>query len=161
MCIFFKHTPSDKEKTENIFDRNLAMGILIAEDDPDMANLYASTLKSLGHKVYVTHNGEECLSVYRYALSKTANKSFPIDVIIVDYAMPKKDGVSLTKDILKHRPDQRIIFVSAHGNLLLSELEKIDGRIEFLTKPVSLISLVAKVEGKRIKDVTRALQQSQ
>ena len=135
----------------------MKLKVLIAEDEPDMAELYAETLRGSGHGVFITKDGEECLTIYRYAVMKAkenANMS-PFDVVVVDYSMPKKDGVTLVKEILAENPKQKIIFVSAHGNLLLPELEKLNGDIDFLSKPVSTLALAAKVEGKRVKDVTR------
>ena len=139
----------------------LKLKILIAEDEPDMAELYAETLRRLGHGVFITKDGEECLSAYRYATMKAKENSAmsPFDVVIVDYSMPKKDGVTLTKEILAENPKQKIIFVSAHGNILLNELEGLHGDIDFLSKPVSTMALAAKVEGKRVKDVVRSMQQ--
>ncbi len=34
--------------------------------------------------------------------------------MILDYKMPKKDGLQVAKDILELKPDQRIIFASAY-----------------------------------------------
>ena len=138
----------------------MPLKILIAEDDEDIAYQYAESLKSLGHGVFVTKDGEECLSAYRYGLMKSFDNRSPFDVVVVDYAMPKKNGVELAKAILAEQPKQKIIFVSAHGNLLLEDLEEFGSNVEFLSKPVSILALIAKIEGKRIKDVTRAVKYS-
>ena len=73
----------------------MPLKILIAEDDEDIAYQYAESLKSLGHGVFVTKDGEECLSAYRYGLMKSLENRSPFDVVVVDYAMPKKNGVEL------------------------------------------------------------------
>ena len=38
----------------------------------------------------------------------------PFDAVILDYRMPRKDGLEVAKEILELNPRQRIIFASAY-----------------------------------------------
>lgn len=132
--------------------------ILIAEDDDDIGYQYQIALDELGHDVYLTKDGQECIKNYDYALSfNNENRLTPYDVVVIDYLMPVKDGLTLTKEILKKCPEQRIIIVTGHGPKLLSELNDFDGQVEVLTKPISLTALIARIENKRQKDIAKKM----
>ncbi len=136
----------------------MTLKILIAEDEEDIARQYQMTLDALGHEVYLTKNGEECLKNYDYALSINNEKHLtPYDVVVIDYLMPIKDGLSLAKEILEKCPEQRIIFVTGHGPKLLSELNDFDGQVEVLIKPIPLTTLIARIENKRQKEIAKKL----
>ena len=108
----------------------MALKILIAEDEEDIARQYQMVLDALGHEVYLTKNGEECIKKYDYALTFNEKRLTPYDVVVIDYLMPVKDGLSLTKEILKKCPNQRIIIVTAHGPKLLPRLIELEGQVE-------------------------------
>lgn len=133
----------------------MVLKILIAEDDDDIAVQYKMILEECGHLVYRARNGQECLNAYRYGLINFQSKKSdsPFDVVLVDYLMPIKDGVTLTKEILQLNPEQRVIFVTAYGSELLEKVKDFDQKVEILTKPLPLTALVAKIEKKRQQEV--------
>lgn len=129
------------------------MKILIAEDEDDISQLYYRILKKRGHDVIITHDGNECLNFYMNEINNPEKS--PIDVVVLDHIMPGKDGVQTTKEILKENPNQRIAFVSAFGEKLLSGLEGLTNNIEFLSKPTTpqnLINFIEKVSKSNWKD---------
>jgi DNA-binding response OmpR family regulator len=85
------------------------MKVLIAEDEPEIWKPYKIALESRKHKVVIAEDGEECLREYKkelsrkqkdgteYLLSTTAT---PFDAVVLDYRMPKKDGMEVAKEIL-------------------------------------------------------------
>jgi CheY-like chemotaxis protein len=46
--------------------------------------------------------------------SFSRSRHLPFDAVVLDYRMPKKDGLEVAKEILKMYPEQRIIFASAY-----------------------------------------------
>ena len=124
-----------------------------------MNEMYRDTLEPLGHQIKTTESAEECITEYKNALSKES--TLPFDAVIIDYLMPQKNGITLAKEILAEEPNQRIIFVSAHGNLISEEIKNIKGSIEFMSKPVSVMSLAAKIEGISEKEIAQRLQGAQ
>ncbi len=106
--------------------------ILVAEDDPSVARLYAAYAQSRGHQVLVAKDGAETLV--------TAASELP-DLVLLDIAMPKVDGRDVLKQ-LKANPKTRpipVLVITAYGgdqNLrdLLLEL----GAFDVLEKPVDL-----------------------
>src|SRR2546426_4166067 len=99
------------------------MKILIAEDEKDVLAAYRVALAAAGHEVIVTENGEDCINLYRQYfeqfkrdsnLDRTPKQRAPFDAVLLDYRMPKKDGMEVAKEVLELYPRQRIIFASAY-----------------------------------------------
>ena len=104
------------------------MKILIAEDESDLLSQYKEILEQNNHEVITTSNGDECLLSYRKGYEKWAKKKnedsspdTPFDVLILDYQMPKKNGLDVAKEIISIVPNQRIIFASAFVENTLQE----------------------------------------
>jgi DNA-binding response OmpR family regulator len=114
--------------------------ILVAEDDPSVARLYAAYAQSRGHSVIVAKDGAETLV--------TAAAERP-DLVLLDIGMPKLDGRDVLKE-LKANPRTTaipVLVVTALGgdqNLrdLLLEL----GALDVLEKPVDLAIAFDKAE---------------
>ncbi len=47
----------------------MSLKVLIAEDEEDIAHQYRMALDALGHEVFLTNNGEECIKNYTYSLN--------------------------------------------------------------------------------------------
>ena len=79
--------------------------ILVADDEPLIAQVVAETLAAEGYEVETASNGRE-------ALEKIPLRSF--DLILCDLRMPELDGVGLYRELEKVHPDllRRIAFVT-------------------------------------------------
>jgi DNA-binding response OmpR family regulator len=121
--------------------------ILICEDEEQIGKMYKMALEAAGHRVVLTHNGERCLSEFEHALT-----DLPFDVVVLDYKLPDMTGDIIANKIFSENPDQRIFFVSAYGNTALTNLGPTGDKINFLTKPVSLVTLVEKIEETEEED---------
>jgi two-component system, chemotaxis family, chemotaxis protein CheY len=131
--------------------------ILIAEDEIGIAETYQVVLESRGHKVTKTHDGIECVSAYRKTLSELDDppelleKNPPFDVVILDYFMPRLDGLQAAKLILSANKHQRIILASAYVKSTLEESVKfLQMVVELLEKPFDLERLVTIVEDNKV-----------
>ncbi|MDX9883177.1 MAG: response regulator [Prolixibacteraceae bacterium] len=115
------------------------MRILVADDNPVNQKLVYYTLKRF-YEIETANNGEEVLSLV---------KSKPIDLILMDLAMPVMDGVRATEEIrmMEKEGNNRIpiIFITT------SDIEKDRvnclsiGADDYLVKPVDTEVLIAKV----------------
>ncbi|MFL6496042.1 MAG: response regulator [Nitrososphaera sp.] len=82
----------------------------------------------------------------------------PFDVVILDYRMPKKDGLQVAKEILEINPKQRIIFASAYVKDTLEEsVKELKRVVELLQKPFSLSKLLDTVENREAYEGLRML----
>ena len=78
-----------------------------------------------------------------------ASSSSPFDVVVLDYRMPKKDGLEVAKEILALNASQRIIFASAFVKEILREpVKELRQVVELMQKPFLPQALVDVVEDK-------------
>lgn len=113
--------------------------ILIAEDEPDIRELVAFTLRFAGHEVTTTANGEEALH--------QASELIP-DLILMDVRMPRMTGYDACR-AMKSDPalkDIPIVFLSAKGQdaEIQSGLEA--GAEDYLLKPFAPDQLTDRVK---------------
>lgn len=78
---------------------------LIVDDDPDMALLTATTIELADHGLVVSgiaSSGDEALRML-----------VDVDVVVLDYRMPERNGLEVAADILAAWPDTDIVMFSA------------------------------------------------
>jgi two-component system chemotaxis response regulator CheY len=66
------------------------------------------------------------------------------DILLMDYRMPIKDGVSATREITHIDPNSKIIFLSADETARNQALAA--GAISFLVKPVRFSHLIKTID---------------
>ncbi|MFA6397070.1 MAG: response regulator [Sulfurimonas sp.] len=104
------------------------LSVLIAEDEDELRNSLANTLRLLFKEVDVAEDG-------RIAYAKYAQKQY--DIVISDINMPNMDGARLAKLLRQVNPKQKIIICTAHTDSpLLLDLVRVTVD-EFLIKPIS------------------------
>lgn len=125
----------------------MGLQILSGEDNEFAALQYKKVFEKNMHKITIARDGEECVAKYKASLESCAPESTPFDVVLLDFVMPKKNGVRVAKEILDMRPNQKIIFASAFGSGVLEDASAIlKDSIEILQKPFSLEFLLKKIE---------------
>lgn len=111
--------------------------LLIVEDDPTMSEMLAYNLRREGFEVDTATDGQTGLAM--------AN-SPEISLMIVDLMLPGLDGMQITREARRRRPDLIILMLTAKGE----EKVRIDGFVagvdDFLAKPFSMSELVARVK---------------
>ncbi|GAB4486886.1 MAG: hypothetical protein Fur0016_16940 [Anaerolineales bacterium] len=113
--------------------------IVIAEDEPDIRELIAFTLRFAGYEVIAGSNGEE-----GYQLAKAERP----DLVMLDVRMPKLTGYEACKRI-KAEPELTnvpVIFLSAKGQENEIEQGFAAGAEEYLLKPFAPDQLVERVK---------------
>ena len=142
----------------------IAMKILIAEDDKDTASSYKMALGQRNHRVTLTDNGEECLKIYHEELQGIKYKTNatehiqPFDAVILDYKIPKINGMEVAKEILAINSHQRIVFASAYVKETLEEsIKHLKQVVELMQKPFGPDALIDTVEDKEIYSELRKL----
>lgn len=75
----------------------------------------------------------------------------PFDVVVLDYRMPKRDGMEVAKEILELNPNQRIIFASAYVKETLEDsVKQLKQVVELMQKPFEADALVDTIEDKEV-----------
>jgi len=113
--------------------------ILIAEDERDIRDLVAFTLRFAGHEVFAASNGEE-------AVEMTPNVN--PDLILMDVRMPRMTGYEACK-VIKTNPDLKdipVVFLSAKGQESEIQQGLEAGAEEYLLKPFAPDQLTSHVK---------------
>ena len=113
--------------------------ILIAEDERDIRDLVAFTLRFAGHEVVAAANGEEAVQL--------APKENP-DLILMDVRMPRMTGYEACK-IMKTMPgikDVPVVFLTARGQESEIQQGLGAGAEEYLLKPFAPDQLTERVK---------------
>jgi DNA-binding response OmpR family regulator len=112
--------------------------IVIAEDEPDIRDLIAFTLRFAGHEVITGSNGEE-----GYHLARQEHP----DLVMLDVRMPRMTGYEACQRI-KAEPGlgtTPVVFLSAKGQENEIEQGLAAGAEEYLLKPFAPDQLVERV----------------
>jgi DNA-binding response OmpR family regulator len=118
--------------------------ILIAEDEPDIRELVAFTLRFAGYEVVTAANGEEAVQL--------AVKEMP-DLALMDVRMPRMTGYDACR-AMKSNPylkDIPVVFLSAKGqeSEIATGIEA--GAEEYLLKPFAPDQLTERVRAILVK----------
>ena len=103
--------------------------VLLAEDEPLVRSLIASTLHDRGYHVLQACNGKEALEVAQ------KHSSQAIHLLLTDLVMPYMGGVELARQFKSLRPDTRVLFTSGYPDEALVYQNTPDPNIEFIQKP--------------------------
>ncbi|MCK5454048.1 MAG: response regulator, partial [Calditrichia bacterium] len=121
--------------------------ILVIDDEKNIRRSMELVLKSEGYSVISAESGE--------AAMKLIQKEQP-DAIFLDVMLPKKDGLSILREIKATHSDIDIIMISGHATLGMAVEATKAGAYDFLEKPLQkekiLLILNHLFENKRIKD---------
>jgi len=112
--------------------------VLIVDDDPDILDVLEISLSEENYEILKAADGEEAIRII---------KSKPLDLVLLDYAMPKMNGrqvcMEVKKDILlRHLP---IIMVTGKGEVN-DKVGGIDaGADDYIVKPFEPKELLARI----------------
>ncbi|MBI2302114.1 MAG: response regulator [Armatimonadetes bacterium] len=111
--------------------------VLLIEDNERVREVFAAYLEHDGWAVALATDGLEGLD---------AALADPPDLIVTDIMMPRLDGLEMLRR-MRAEPallEVPVLVVSAQGGLL-NDLERLPGRLRYLTKPVSLSGFLGAV----------------
>ncbi len=110
------------------------VSIFIVDDDENLHRVYRSFFTMKGIDVIASaFDGSEAVKIFGKLNPRP-------DILLMDYRMPIKDGVSTTKEIRQMDPASKIIFLSADETARDQALKA--GAISFLIKPVRFAHLL-------------------
>ena len=113
--------------------------ILIAEDERDIRDLIAFTLRFNGHQVIEATNGEEAL--------RLTTKEKP-DLVLLDVRMPRMTGYEVCQRIKEDASltDIPVLFLSAKGQETEVKAGLESGAADYILKPFSPDQLMERVD---------------
>ena len=112
--------------------------ILLAEDDPAIAQLLSNALREAGYNVTLTEDGES-------ALAEIAHKNYQL--LILDIIMPKIDGLGVLSQIRSQKEHSQvpilILTCRVHEHDIARAFDL--GVNDYVTKPFNLLEVVSRV----------------
>src|SRR3954451_4317895 len=112
-----------------------ALTLLVVDDEPAWVGALGAVLGKAGHRIVAAYDGEEALRRFR---------AEPVDVVLLDLAMPKLDGAEVVR-IMRAESDTPIIVVSGERDRSVPA-ELLDlGADDYVRKGVPSTELLARI----------------
>ena len=110
--------------------------ILLADDEVTFRETFAKVLREEDMSVTVVGNGTDAID---------AVMRQPFGVVILDIRMPGMDGIRVLREIMRIRPETRVIMVTAYGTVEMAvEAIKL-GACDYVMKPVVMDDVLTKI----------------
>ena len=119
--------------------------VLIVDDDPKLLKMLQRTLVYENLDVLTANNGLEALPIAQ---------TYKPDLIIVDWMMPKMDGISFVQKLREEDEETMVLMLTAR-DAIENRVEGLEsGADDYLVKPFAPAELVARVHAmlRRVKN---------
>jgi CheY-like chemotaxis protein len=129
--------PSDRARPEG------AGTILLAEDEAEVRSVVVRILERAGYHVLEAENGQRAVELFK-------QRAGSIDLVLLDALMPILGGKEAYEEIMRVRPDARVLFTSGYVADTLPQAFLAARDLDVLTKPyrpAALLSAVHKALG--------------
>ena len=111
--------------------------ILLVEDEESLVLTIRDRLVSEGYDVEVASDGERAIEL---------GSNPRVDCIILDIALPKKDGFEVCHALRKRDVQTPILMLTARSQIIDRVVGLKLGADDYLTKPFEMLELVARIE---------------
>ena len=112
--------------------------ILLVEDDAAVRHVSKSILEEFGYTVLEAADGVEALAVFEQHQDQ-------VRLVLCDLIMPKKNGRETSAEIMKLKPDIKIIFMSGYPNDIIVRKGILEPKAQLLLKPLHPADLLMKI----------------
>jgi DNA-binding response OmpR family regulator len=128
---------------------DLAMRVLVVEDEADLADAVARGLRREGYAVDVAYDGDE-------ALEKAAVNAY--DLVCLDLNLPGIDGIEVVRRIRAEGEGQppRVLMLTARDRTVDRVVGLDEGADDYLVKPFDFDELKARVRALLRRDAGRS-----
>jgi len=113
------------------------MKILVVDDDARLADTVKSSLVAHAHSVDVSNDGTD---------GAFLAKSYDYDAIVLDYSLPRKDGLTICREIRSAGKTTPIVFISNTTDIETKVAAFRNGADDYVVKPFSLDELHARLD---------------
>lgn len=112
--------------------------ILLVEDSKLLARVTRDFLVSAGYRVLAAAEAEEALHI-------AAEFSGRIHILLTDVVMPRMNGRELSEQLLRTRPDVKVLYMSGHTAGVISQNALLEEDVAFIEKPFTHEGLARKL----------------
>ena len=112
--------------------------ILIVDDEAGIRSSIAGILEDEGFETTTCEDGEA-------ALTSLVQDGLP-ELLLLDIAMPGRDGVEILADVRGRWPDLPVVMMSGHGTVETAVRTTRLGAFDFIEKPLSIDKLLLTIQ---------------
>lgn len=158
--------PTSQLQSDRLSQRTEGLRILLVEDDPDFQTLIYHLISSLGtHQLEWCDTGEAAIQLIQSRSLASNYHTNSFDLVLLDLNLPDMNGMQVMERLRLEPILRGIPFVFLTADSSLSTVQKAFelGAVEYITKPIRCIDLVARVHrwGREKLERQRARQQEQ
>jgi len=132
--------------------------VLVVDDEESIRRSLAGILSDEGLEVKTASDGTQALALLRGA----APDAMP-DVVLLDIAMPGRDGLDVLSEVAPTWPDVAVVMMSGHGTIETAVRATRLGAFDFIEKPLSvdklLLTIQHALERARLRTENRRLRE--
>lgn len=125
--------------------------VLVVDDEPSIAVLIEFNLKSAGYEVFCVYDGEAVFE---------AVQSFQPDVMVLDWMLPKMNGIEVCSKLRSQNNAMPVIMLSALQDLSDKIAGLDNGADDYMTKPFSPQELISRIKAILRRSEPASEQQS-
>ncbi|HEY8120202.1 MAG TPA: sigma-54 dependent transcriptional regulator [Myxococcota bacterium] len=110
-----------------------AARVLVVDDEAAIRRALSGILADEGYELTLAEDGERGLAAVRERAP---------DVVLLDIAMPGRDGTSVLEELRRSHPSLPVVMMSGHGTIETAVRATQLGAFDFIEKPLSLEKLL-------------------
>jgi len=114
--------------------------ILIVDDEQSIRDSLAGLLADEGYATRCAADGEEGLKALR------GGQGADPDLVLLDIAMPGRDGVDILEEMRRTRPELPVVMMSGHATIETAVRATQLGAYDFIEKPLSVEKLLLTIQ---------------
>jgi PAS domain S-box-containing protein len=126
-------------KPASAVDTNWRKTILVVDDEEMVRGLLIRRLEALGYDTISASDGDEGVHVFRERLNE-------IDLVMLDYKMPKMNGVEAFEELIRIKPEVKVILGSGYTEDVVMDSFPGQRPACVLHKPYNMADLKAELD---------------
>jgi PAS domain S-box-containing protein len=112
--------------------------VLLVEDQAEVRAVALACLARHGYRVLEASRGDDALRV-------AAQYEGPIDLLLTDVVMPAMSGADLARELLRIRPDVRVLYASGYTESVIVSHGVLEPDVDLIQKPFTPERLLQKI----------------
>jgi signal transduction histidine kinase/ActR/RegA family two-component response regulator len=100
---------SDEDRAPRGSESVTHASILVVDDDEDVRELTIRSLRTFGYRAIAVESGRAALDVLE--------RGEPVDLLLLDFAMPAMNGTEIAQIVRASRPDLPVIFMTGYADI--------------------------------------------
>ncbi len=146
--IFLPHSSEQPMRTSSVYSRKKSdlkpqksFTLFLVEDDALLSKMLRYILERYGYRVLSAFAGNEAVEIFQESMKS-------IDLVILDYDLPEKDGLHIAHWMKTIQPNVKIILTSGY---LTPEIRKEIEKLDFVTlfekpyEPEEILATIPKI----------------